>query len=551
MYHQNNVDYVKLLWEYFIYQIDNKAYKKQEKMYYPQFTKVIIYYFLTQDKTLSWRNKIRMCTSRDDYLINILRFVSTKEETQIYDAILPECLTNPEMKETQAYHTYLGKVDVTRGKEIELLSQLALTEDAQFKEVRKKIMRDFHKTHPSGSGTITKTAPSVAKIKPSATSEGTGVQPGVPDVAEEESSKSEAESWGNDEDDSNNEKVSSDEDNDQEKDSDDDKTQSDNELESDSKHETDESKSGSESDHDESEENEEDNDDEDEKKIIDKAEGDEDEEMDYATSQLYDDVDIRVNEPVDTDEGFVQEEGNDAAMTNTEVLVTSSSHLSDLAPKFLNFLDIPHTDYEIVSPLDVYVHHEVPSQQTPTLLTEPVLVISVSLQVFSTVIPQSLPSFTHMLQQSSHTPPPTTEATNPQYVLPNFAFVFQFNNRVSALQKEILPKEASDFAPPVIQSMVTKGAEKKDKDEDLSVRSNRGLKKRNTRKDAEPAKGLKAKESQSSSSKGDKSKSKSFGKSVQSEEPEFEVANSDMPHDQEENLDNDDEPKEKVASKCD
>ncbi|GJW97294.1 hypothetical protein Tco_0179102 [Tanacetum coccineum] len=35
MYHQKNVDYVKLLWEDFIYHIDNKAYKKQEKMYYP------------------------------------------------------------------------------------------------------------------------------------------------------------------------------------------------------------------------------------------------------------------------------------------------------------------------------------------------------------------------------------------------------------------------------------------------------------------------------------------------------------------------------------
>ncbi|GKB21374.1 hypothetical protein Tco_0855297 [Tanacetum coccineum] len=30
--------------------------------------------------------------------------------------------------------------------------------------------------------------------------------------------------------------------------------------------------------------------------------------MDYTTSQLYDDVDIRLNEPVDTDKGFIQEE---------------------------------------------------------------------------------------------------------------------------------------------------------------------------------------------------------------------------------------------------
>ncbi|GJY31459.1 hypothetical protein Tco_0414954 [Tanacetum coccineum] len=108
MYHQKNVDYVELLWEDFIYQINNKAYKTQEKVYYPRFTKVIIHYFLTQDKTLSWKNKIRMHTSRDDYLINTLRFVSAKEETQIYGAILPDSLTSPEMKETKAYKTYLG-----------------------------------------------------------------------------------------------------------------------------------------------------------------------------------------------------------------------------------------------------------------------------------------------------------------------------------------------------------------------------------------------------------------------------------------------------------
>ncbi|GJS73725.1 hypothetical protein Tco_0706566 [Tanacetum coccineum] len=64
----------------------------------------------------------------------------------------------------------------------------------------------------------------------------------------------------------------------------------------------------------------------------------------------------------------------------------------------------------------------------------------------------------------------------------------------------------------------------KDKDEDPFAGSDRRLKKRKTSKDAEPTK----------------------------EEPEFEVADSDMPQDQEENLGNDDVgPKEKVASKHD
>ncbi|GJR73868.1 hypothetical protein Tco_0086233 [Tanacetum coccineum] len=67
------------------------------------------------------------------------------------------------------------------------------------------------------------------------------------------------------------------------------------------------------------------------------------------------------------------------------------------------------------------------------------------------------------------------------------------------------------------------------------------MKKRKTSKDAKLTKGLKTKESKFGLSKGAKSQSKSLGKSVQSEEPEFEVADSDMPQDQEENLGNDDE----------
>ncbi|GJZ74432.1 hypothetical protein Tco_0638578 [Tanacetum coccineum] len=258
MFYQKNVDYVELLWEDFIYQIENRVYKKQEKMYYPRFTKAIIHHFLIQEKSLSWRNKIGMHTSKDDYLINSLRFVSAKESTQIYGAILLECLTSPAMKESKAYKTYLGyatdeehvtkgkrvkgsakksttkpaagvvireapmetkskskekeKVDVTRGKGIEFLSEVALTEEAQMKEVRKKSLRDFHKTHPSGSGTVAEKPPSVDKITPTVTSKGTGDKPGVHDVTEDDSTESESESWGNDEDDSDNDQDSSNED---------------------------------------------------------------------------------------------------------------------------------------------------------------------------------------------------------------------------------------------------------------------------------------------------------------------------------------------------
>ncbi|GJS90175.1 hypothetical protein Tco_0772811 [Tanacetum coccineum] len=84
------------------------------------------------------------------------------------------------------------KVDVLHGKGIDLLSEVALAKKAQLKELRKKSLRDFHKTHPSGSCTVAKKPPSVKKITPSVTSEGTGDKPGVPDVTEDDSIESES-----------------------------------------------------------------------------------------------------------------------------------------------------------------------------------------------------------------------------------------------------------------------------------------------------------------------------------------------------------------------
>ncbi|GKD34295.1 hypothetical protein Tco_1249804, partial [Tanacetum coccineum] len=50
MYYNKNVDFVELLWEDFVFQIDHRGAKKQEKMYYPRFTKAIIHHFISKDK---------------------------------------------------------------------------------------------------------------------------------------------------------------------------------------------------------------------------------------------------------------------------------------------------------------------------------------------------------------------------------------------------------------------------------------------------------------------------------------------------------------------
>ncbi|GJY42941.1 hypothetical protein Tco_0431154 [Tanacetum coccineum] len=638
--------------------IENRVYKKQEKMYYPRLTKVIIHHFLIQEKSLSWRNKIGMHTSKDDYLINSLRFVSAKESSQIYGAVLPECLTSPEMKESKAYKTYLGhdtgavppkiarkfkkaspskkdsipvqadeehvqkgkrvnrsakkssttsatgivfretlvktkstrkkKVDVSRGKGIDLLSEVALAEKAQLKEVRKKSLRDFHKTHPSGSGIVAKKLPSVEKITPTVTSEGTDDKPGVPDVTEDDSTKSESESWEQDEE--------SDDDNQEEEEVDQENESEDDEIES-----------------------------------------DEDKGMDDTTDQFDDDVDARLKEPTQTDKEVVQGEGADAEMIDAqqgnENLETTQEQVVEDAHVTISTVT---KKTEVPATSSSRTHS---SYNTGSVITEssPVL----------TNIPQSSQTFTPPPILTTPTPPSTIETTNPLSTLLDFASVFRFNDRITTLEKEvaeikkdplhtqvtslliilhldtrlgetreefmnflsesltarikeqvkdqlpqILPKEVSNFAPPVIEKLIKesrdevtlakvssqpqstyeaastltefelkkilldkmeksesyltapehrdcydglkksyaldkdffysydvyslkRGRKDKDKDEDPSAGSDRGLKKRKLSKDAEPTTGPKKKDSTFGSSKGTKSQPKSSRKSVQ------------------------------------
>nr|GEV83703.1 hypothetical protein [Tanacetum cinerariifolium] len=142
------------------------------------------------------------------------------------------------------------KMIVKKCKEIDLLSKVALTEEA-------------HAT----------------KIKPYVTNEGTSAKPGVPDVTEDESTESEAKCWGRDEDDINNDHDSRSEGSDQESD-----RENEEDVEDEKEEKNDEFvKTLSNS-----------TDDEDETNVEDKADGTKDKGMDYTTNQFEDDVDSHI-----------------------------------------------------------------------------------------------------------------------------------------------------------------------------------------------------------------------------------------------------------------
>ncbi|GKC59282.1 hypothetical protein Tco_1086880 [Tanacetum coccineum] len=333
MYHQKYVDYVELLWEDFTYQIDNKVYKKQEKI---------------------------------------------KEASQIYGAVLPECLTSPEMKESKAYKTYLGHAideePVTKANELRDQSRSLQLSQQQVSSSESLWWKQSLKERK-------KEKVDVARGK------------GIELLSEE----SESESWGNDEDDNNNEQESSNEGSEQENVSE--EQESDSEQDNESKDDEIESEGA-------------------DVKMNEAQQGNEN--LDTTQEQVVDDAHVTV-----------------ATVTKkTEVLVTSFSR-SYLASKFLIFSNIPQTDAYIVSLLDVHVHHEVPRTQAPTLLTIPVSVITESSPVY-TNIPQSSQTFTSTPILTTPTPPPIIETTNPLSIYPDFALVFRFNDRITTLEKEVV-----------------------------------------------------------------------------------------------------------------
>ncbi|GJU64021.1 hypothetical protein Tco_1245856 [Tanacetum coccineum] len=265
MYHNKQVDYVYLLWEDLVFQVENKNSKKNNDMYYPRFTKVIVDYFMAKDQAIPRRNKMFWHYARDDFMFTTIRVISKHKDTQEYGAILPQHLTNQAMLESEAFKTYRAyatgekapkskatkkktdsesspktkpsqaskgkriktsakgdKPATTKSKGLTVLSEVALSEAEQMKLATKRSLKEFHISHASGSGDgvdILSKVPDEQQQTGSGTNEGAGDKPEVPDVPEYRS-ESEEESWtfSQGEDEEEDEEHDSDDDNDDEDD---------------------------------------------------------------------------------------------------------------------------------------------------------------------------------------------------------------------------------------------------------------------------------------------------------------------------------------------
>ncbi|GJU22481.1 hypothetical protein Tco_1155823 [Tanacetum coccineum] len=156
MYYKKNMTFVALIWEDLAYQIENIDSKKQEKMFYPRFMKIIIHHFLEKDKSISMRNRTFMHTARDDSLLGAEPPKSRKSKKKSDSTISSE--ESPSKKKyAKAKKVIAAKPKPTKKK-------------APVKADR-------------GDGTDFESGvPDEQHRKTSGIDEGTGTKPGVPDV---------------------------------------------------------------------------------------------------------------------------------------------------------------------------------------------------------------------------------------------------------------------------------------------------------------------------------------------------------------------------------
>ncbi|GJU49203.1 hypothetical protein Tco_1218758 [Tanacetum coccineum] len=436
MYHNKTVDYVYLLREDLVYQVENKNSKKNNDMYYLRFTKVIVDYFMAKDQPIPKRNKMFWHYARDDFMFTTTSAKGDKAAKIKQSAIKSKGLTVP--------------------------SEVALSEADQKKLATKRSKKEFHSSHASGSGDgvdIQSKVPDEQQHTVSGTNEGAGDKPKVPDVPEYRSDNEE-ESWtfsqGEDEEENDEHDSANnidEEDDDQENDS------GETELDDDRDNFVHPNLSTYKADHQEKEKEEEKANDDDEVssdqmvsippdyEISDEEENQEDddnimggEQEDEEDKELYGDLNLNLDRR-DAEMTYAQtnQETEEVHVTLTTepplVQQQSSSVSSDLVSKFTN----PSPDTGIESILNPNIQSDIPVNVSISATTKT--------PSSDTTIPQPPIPIIQSQQQTHDSITTTTIPTITLPEIPNFASLFSFERRVSSLETELSElKQTNQFA---------------------------------------------------------------------------------------------------------
>ncbi|GJY96573.1 hypothetical protein Tco_0513483 [Tanacetum coccineum] len=189
MLSHKQVDYVYLLWEDLVFQVENKNSKKNNDMYYPRFTKVIVDYFMAKDQAIPRRNKMFWHYARDDFMFTTIRVISKHKDTQ-------KCGYGEKAPKSKATKKKTDSESSPKTKPSQASKAITM------KLATKRSLKEFHISHASGSGDgvdiLSKVpeqqVPDEQQHTVSGTNKGAGDKPEVPNVPKYRS-KSEEESW--------------------------------------------------------------------------------------------------------------------------------------------------------------------------------------------------------------------------------------------------------------------------------------------------------------------------------------------------------------------
>ncbi|GJX48977.1 hypothetical protein Tco_0275822 [Tanacetum coccineum] len=439
IYHKKKVDYAYLLWEDFFYQVENKNVKKSNEMYYLRLTKVIINFFMAKDQSIPRRNSVNWHYDRDDYMFTTIKVVSRHEDTQLYGAILPNELTNKDIRNSESYKEYYAiasgaeppKTKATKpvkkkqpaktsmDKGLIVLSEVALTQAEQLKLVIERSNTQTHSSHASGSGV----------------DKGTGSIPGVPDVPTYDSDDDQI-TWNSSEEDYDDE-VNDDDNSDDEDDDNTDDQDDDNQDDDDEGHDDQDADAIDDQDNDDQDAKNPDDDNE----QTDSYNNDDDEEvqgMNFEGEEMDEEAN---NEEGEGNELYkdlnVNLEGRDVEMTNAQP-TNSSSVSSGFVSNMLN--PRPDTGIDLIFTLNTEETSLV--DVSVTTIAEPPLVSA------TTLPPPPTPLITHMQQTS--VPTPTTIPRSSLQDLPNLGSFFRFDHRLKTLETDFFEfKQTNQFAEAV------------------------------------------------------------------------------------------------------
>ncbi|GJS03729.1 hypothetical protein Tco_0320237 [Tanacetum coccineum] len=476
-------DYAYLLWEEFVYQVENKNFKRSNEMYYPRFTKVIVNFFMTKDPSIPRRNRVNWHFARDDPMFTTIKVVSSYEDTQLYGVILPDELTNESIKDFESYKEYYviasgaeppktkasvkkkqagsdktktpptakGKriktlakaakpakqkqpTKTSKAKGLTMLSEVALTEAEQIKLATKRSLIQTYSSHASRSGV----------------DEGTSGKLGVPNVPTYESDDEQI-SWKSSDEEDDDEVVMTDDadDNDDYDDDHDDDQNDDDDIVHPKLSTFDENERQDDEDKEEEWSDDEAYDDENQGANVEGEELDEEETNEEdKMNELYRDVNVNLEgkdtEMTDAPRTIVQ---TTQVIEDTHVIITSinpegQQQSSSVSYGFVSNMLNPSLDIGIDSIINL-------NTESTSLVDVPVTTIAETpLSSATTLPPPPIPLITHL--QQTPVPTPTTVLSSSLQDLPNFGSLFGFDRRLKTLENYFSEfKQTNQFAAAV------------------------------------------------------------------------------------------------------